>query len=124
MLKWTSKLAVLGLAISVWASPLMACMLPGGYLTVEERACCKHMADNCGQMTMPASHSCCKVVVRQADSYLLNSRFSAVHSITTVTLFGAAIDDLQPASRLQAHVTLVGHSPPTSPPETISILRI
>ena len=75
MLKWTGKLAVLSLVISLWASPVMACMLPDIALTVEERECCKDMANECGQMDMPSSHSCCKLTVRDIDSYLINARY-------------------------------------------------
>jgi hypothetical protein len=124
MVKWTCKIAVLVLVLSVWASPLMACMLPDAVLTVEERECCKSMADDCGGMAMPASHSCCKVVVRQADAYLINSRFPTVHSVTSVTLFVFTIEHSLPATPLQANTMFAGHSPPISPPETISILRI
>jgi hypothetical protein len=124
MVKWTSKLAVLVLVVSVWASPLMACMLPDADLTVEERECCKNMADDCGQIDMPASHSCCKVVVRQADSYLVNSRFPTIHSVSSVTLFVAVLEGPLPVGPLQTNTMFAGHSPPTSPPETISIVRI
>jgi len=124
MVKWTRKLAVLVLVVSVWASPLMACMLPDADLTVEERECCKSMADDCGQMAMPASHSCCKVVVRQVDSYLSNSRFPTVHSVSSVTLFVSTVEDPLPASPLRDNTIFASHSPPASPPETISILRI
>src|SRR5215471_4942095 len=115
MVKWTSKLAVLVLVASVWASPLMACMLPDADLTVEERECCKTMADDCGQMAMPASHSCCKVVVRQADSYLSNPRFPTVHSVSSVTLFVSTVEDPLPAGPPRANSLFAGHSPPASP---------
>jgi len=124
MVKWTSKFAVLVLVASVWASPLMACMLPDADLRGEERECCKSMADDCGQMAMPASHSCCKVVVQQVDSYLSNSRFPTVHSVSSVTLFVSTVEDPLPASPLRANTLFAGHSPPASPLETISILRI
>jgi hypothetical protein len=124
MVKWTSKLAVLMLVVSVWASPVMACMLPDADLTGEERECCKSMADDCGRMAMPASHSCCKAVVRQADVYLINSRFPTVHSVSSVTLFVSTIEHSLSATPLQAKTMVAAHSPPTSPPETISVLRI
>jgi hypothetical protein len=124
MVKWTSKLAVLVLVVSVWASPAVACMLPDADLTGEERECCKSMADDCGRMAMPASHSCCKVVVRQADAYLINSRFPNVHSVSSVTLFVSTIEHSLPPTLLQANTMFDGHLPPASPPETISILRI
>jgi len=124
MVKWMSKLAVLVLVVSVWTAPLMACVLPDAVLSLEERECCKSMADDCGPMAMPASHSCCKVVVRQADSYLINSRFPTVHSVSSVTLLVSTIEHSSPATPLQANMMFAGHSPPASPPETISILRI
>jgi hypothetical protein len=124
MVKWTGKLAVLALVVSLWASPLMACMLPGALLTVEERECCKHMADDCGQMDMPSSHSCCKVVVKQADSCLVKSRFQTVPVSPDVTLCVATVDHSLPANAGLTKTVFAGHSPPVSPPETISILRI
>ena len=124
MVRWTGKFAVLALALSLWASPLMACMLPDALLTVEERECCKQMADDCGQMDMPASHSCCKLVVREADSYLVNFRFPTVHSVVDIVLFVTTTENSFPLSPARVNTGLVGHSPPVSPPETISILRI
>ena len=124
MVKWTGKLAVLVLVLSVWASPLVACMLPDADLTAEERECCRSMADDCGDMAMPASHSCCKVVVRPADSYVINSRFPTVHSASNVTLFVSTVKDRLPAIPLHVNTMFAGHSPPTSPLETISVLRI
>lgn len=124
MVKWTGKLAVVALVVSLWASPLMACMLPDALLTVEERECCKSMANDCGQMDMPTSHSCCKVVVRQADSYLVNSRFPTAHSVVGVTLPVTTTKSALPLSLPQANTGFAGHSPPVSPPETTSILRI
>jgi hypothetical protein len=124
MVKWISKLAVAVLVVSVWASPVMACMLPEADLTGEELECCKSMADDCGRMAMPASHSCCKSVVRQADAYLINSRFPTVHSVNSVTLFVSTREHSLPATPLQANIMFAGHSPPTPPPEAIAILRI
>jgi hypothetical protein len=123
MVKLISKLAVLVMMMSVWASPLMACMLPDAELTAEERECCKNMVNDCGQMEMPASHSCCKVVGPQTDSYVINSRFPTIHPAPAVTLLVAA--DESPLTNITVASSLYfGHSPPASPPDTISILRI
>ena len=124
MVKWTGKLAVLVVVMSVWASPLMACMIPASLLTDEERECCKNMADDCGHMDMPASHSCCKVVARQIDPYLINSRFPTLHPVPAVTLFVAVEMNPSTAKAWVACSPFHGHSPPLSPPDTISILRI
>ena len=123
MVKWTGKIAVLVMAVSVWASPLMACMLPDALLTDEERECCKSMNDDCGQMDMPSSHSCCKVVVRQSDSYLINSRFPTIHPAPAVMLLVVDVSP-SPANAMVTRSPFHGHSPPLSPPDTISILRI
>lgn len=124
MVKWTGKLAVLSLVMSLWASPVMACMLPDSALTSEERECCRDMANDCGQMDMPSSHSCCKITVHDIDSYLINARFTADHSQPAVALLLNGNDIPLPAVLSQAKFLAQGHSPPTSPPETISILRI
>ncbi len=123
MLKWTGKLAVLSLVISLWIYPVMACMLPDIALTVEERECCRDMAGECGQMDMPSSHSCCKTTVREVDSYLINARFAPDHSQPAVA--PVLSNDIPLSAVLtQADSLAQGHSPPTSPPETISVLRI
>jgi len=124
MMKWTGKLVVLLMGMSLWASPLMACMMPDALSTVEERECCKSMAGECGQMEMPASHSCCKAVVRQIDSYLINSKFPTIHSVTMVNPPIAAKDKFLTAGLTHTTSIFQGHSPPVSPPQTNSILRI
>lgn len=124
MVKWTGKLAVLVVVMSVWASPLMACMVPDVLLTDAERECCKSMNDDCGQLAMPSSHSCCKVVVRQSDSYLINSRFLTNHPLPAVTLFVAVDGNPSTANAVMTRSPFHGPSPPVSPPDNISILRI
>ena len=122
--KWTCKLVAGVLALSLWGSPLMACMLPDALLTVEERECCKNMANECGQMEMPSSHSCCKVTVRDGDSYLASSRVLPAHSHLVASLLIPRTDFSLPAALPPARPWMQAHSPPVSPPETISILRI
>jgi len=111
------------MVVSMWAPSLMACMMPDALLTIEERECCKNMADDCGGMEMPASHSCCKVVARQIDSYLIASRFPTVHLAPAAALFVAV-----QGNPLEINVVLTsppfhGPSPPVAP-DTISILRV
>lgn len=124
MLKWTSKLAIVALTLSLWSSPLVACLLPDSTLTVEEQECCKQMADQCGQMQMPSSHSCCTRTVRQIDPFLINARFTSGHSQPLATSLITGTDILVPASIGQAGPRTEVHSPPILRVETISILRI
>src|SRR5438874_13727512 len=50
------------------ACPAIACVLPGATLTPAERECCHHMAEQCGQAAMPASHSCCQTKSHHPDA--------------------------------------------------------
>jgi hypothetical protein len=124
MMKWTGKLVVLALTLSLWAMPLMACMLPDAPLTAAERECCKDMAGQCVQMKMPSSHSCCQATVLQSDPYVISPRFKQAH----VQIFAAPLVSCQDlfvtaaASRFESSAQT--HSPPVSPPQTVSILRI
>jgi len=120
--KWTCKLAAVILAVSVWVSPVMACMV-SDTLTEAERECCQQMGDDCATSTMPDSHSCCQTTVQQVDSYLANSRFDFSHSHPAV-LQVLGMDFHAPAIPADMHSLAQDHSPPVSQPETIAILRI
>jgi hypothetical protein len=120
-LKWTCKLAAVILALCVWGTPLMACLV-SDTLTEAERECCQQMADNCGSGMMADSHSCCKTTVQQIDSYLAHARFDLSFSYPAAIPV-AEIDFSIPFTFTQAQLSH-GHSPPVSPPETVSILRI
>ena len=123
MVKWTGKFVVLLMALSVFASPLMACMLPDTALTQEERECCQDMDGSCGQMDMPASHSCCKLTVRGFDPYLVNSRVSMVHQ--PVLILPHTSNHISFAQNFsQTEFSVSDHSPPLFLPDTSSILRI
>jgi hypothetical protein len=99
----------------------MACLV-SDTLTEAERECCRHMSDDCGSSAMPDSHSCCKTTVQQLDPYLANSRFDSTFSHPAVIEL-TAIDFFTPVS-LSPSRQSQAPSPPASPPETVSILRI
>ena len=63
------RAALLLSIVLMWvASPAIACVLPGATLTPAERECCHHMAEQCGQASMPASHSCCQTKSHHPDA--------------------------------------------------------
>jgi hypothetical protein len=123
LVKSVGKFAVLLLALSLFASPLMACLLPNSSLTGEERECCRQMAGKCDEM--PSSHSCCKTTVRDTDPYLSNSRvqISAPAQATLAILPVSEIIGL-PDLISQFVISSDSHAPPESPPVKSSILRI
>jgi hypothetical protein len=110
--------------------PVMACMQPDSTLSAEEMACCKQMANDCGDMNDmgggdSSGHDCCKTTeVRVA---------AAIAPSTSVTV-GLDLNALQlnlPAEA-NGHDQVVSmlaimvreHSPPESPPAFPQILRI
>ena len=123
-MRFRGKLAVLLLALSLFASPVVACMVPDALLTEAERDCCSTMADQCGGTAMAESHSCCKMTVREIDPYLTNSRFAPDQVQPAAAVFDAA--DSVPSPETFSSMTLWAHthSPPISPPESITVLRI
>jgi len=124
MVKWTGKVVILVLAASLWATPLVACMLPDALLTEAERDCCSTMADQCGGTAMSESHSCCKMTVREIDPYLTNARFVPDQVQPAAAWFDAAESDPSPETFSSMTLWAHTHSPPISPPESITVLRI
>ena len=118
-----SKLGAIVLLLAWGAVPAMACLLPNAMLTTEENQCCREMAGQCGDMGMPASHSCCQKVVKPAQAVLKTPVPSiAVDSawVVTVEEWVAAFDTQHDGQSVPPQF----HSPPQSPPITIEILRV
>jgi hypothetical protein len=101
--------------------PAMACLIPEAEMTDAERDCCKHMAQQCGSMNMPSSHSCCHTQVSHPDS-MLGETFA--HFLAPA-LSSAVVGELQPSHIVASQFfPFELHPPPESPPGTSSILRI
>jgi hypothetical protein len=120
--KLVGKFAVSLLALSLFASPLMACLVAYNTLSDAERECCRQMAGSCDEM--PSSHSCCQTAVRDNGPYLSNPRITiaAPAPIALVVLpFNKTIGLPDNTSQF---VATDAHAPPGSPPSKTSILRI
>jgi hypothetical protein len=118
------QLGVLVLLLVSCLAPAMACMVPDAQMSTEERACCRMMRDQCGQMEMPASHGCCqKTAPFSVHDNALDTKAVAFHPIVPV-LWLAACELVNPASVVIGWAEDSDYSPPKSPPATISILRI
>ena len=92
-------------------------------MTAAERACCRQMADDCGSMAMPQSHSCCTTNV-QANSAPAIVRNSSPFAPPLAAL--GALDLVIAANPIASPGVqwLVVGSPPVSPPQSTTILRI
>ena len=115
------KLAGFLLLVVLFGYPAMACLTSAAEMTEVERECCKQMAEQCGSMDMPASHSCCQKEVRSPQTML---RVAPVHFVPFVATTGV-VNDVAPSPGLASEFSFFQiHPPPESPPGTSSILRI
>ena len=114
--------ALLLLLVSCLA-PAMACMVPDAQMNAEERACCRAMKNQCGQMEMPSSHGCCQKAPSIHDN-ALDTKAVALQPPIVPVIWLAASELVNPASVAIGWVEHPDHSPPNCPPAAISILRI
>ena len=121
------RIGVSLLSLLLLATPIMACLVPAAAMTQAERDCCKRMAHDCGNGGMMKSHSCCESTAIPTHLATIKSSFdgNSVHlglvfayavptTLRIATIPGAA------SSPWAADI----HSPPVSPPASISVLRI
>lgn len=115
---------VLVLLLVTCFTPAIACMVPDAQMSAQERACCRMMKNQCGQMEMPASHGCCQKTPPSIHDNALVTKIVAFHPIALTAIWLTASELLNPNSAVTAWVEHADYSPPKSPPFTISILRI
>src|SRR6266704_2344921 len=108
MLRFVSKIGVFALALLLFASPTMACLLPNAELTAAEKACCRQMAHQCDRAGMPKSHSCCQPTgISVVDSSLIKTATPKATQPTVVTIHqlpvvAQAISDLCSVSSMRS----------------------
>jgi hypothetical protein len=118
------RAAVLLGIVLIWvASPAIACVLPGATLTPAERECCHHMAAQCGQVAMPASHSCCQTRSHHSDALpqataSVPTRHLAIAAVTAQATF------VLPVATPERLAIYLHSPPPDTISSSISILRI
>ena len=99
-------------------------MVPDAQMNTEERACCRMMKDQCGQMEMPASQGCYQKTPSGIHDNALDTKAMTFHPVVVSVVWVAAFELVNPASIVVGRVEHPDYSPPKSPPATISILRI
>ena len=117
------RLAVVLALVLSFIAPGMTCALPNAQMTAQEHACCRKMKGDCGRMRMPTSHSCCEQNIQANNLDALQPQSSSVPiaAVVAVLPVQAAYDFRFLTSE---RVNRPQHSPPISPPLTISVLRI
>jgi hypothetical protein len=107
-----------------YLTPAMACMISDVPMTPEERACCRMMQNRCDQMGMSASHGCCQKAPLSAHDNALDTKAAQFHPIAITPIWLTASELLNPIPLIAGLIERPDHSPPTSPPPTVSVLRI
>jgi len=107
-------------------APAIACMIPGMEMTPAEQACCKEMADRCGEMDMDGGpeHGCCAHLQQDGNQFLLMNQRVHDNLQRTVCFAPADSSTIIPLGLPVYLHTPLEHSPPESPPHSFSILRI
>lgn len=106
-------------------APAMACAIPSAHLTSAERACCRQMKTQCGNMNMPASHGCCHKDL-PTSGYLSAIPTSITHNAALQVVASGVLPVIQFPDLVVAREPVSRHESalPQSPPASISILRI
>jgi hypothetical protein len=117
------QFGMLLMVLLVAGTPLMACMLPNGVMTAEEKACCREMADQCSQNQMPSSHSCCKSVSPPKQLAVAQSTLHFTHHLALVCILPSMARLASLPQGIASVSVAFGHSPPEAP-SSANILRI
>jgi hypothetical protein len=123
-MKALRQFGVLVLLLVSCVAPAMACMVPDGAMSAQERACCRMMKNQCGQMEMSASHGCCQKTSLGVRDYALDTKAMSFHPVAAPIVWLAPFELVNPTSSVAGWVEHSDYSPPKSSPATISILRI
>ena len=118
--RFSAVVAVLALI----AAPLLSCFVPGHVLSTGENECCRQMAEQCGSKNMPSSHSCCKASVQDSQPYVKGVDNPRLANPIVVTAVLPVISIPQLSVLSAPSIVEESHSPPLSPPESITVLRI
>ena len=118
------QFGMLVLLLVTCLAPAMACTVPSPEMSIQERACCRTMKNQCGQMEMPASHGCCQMTPAGVHDNALDTKAVVFHPVVASVIGLAAFELVNLAALLVERVEHPDYSLPKSPPSTISILRI
>jgi hypothetical protein len=123
-MKALRQFGVLVLLLVSCLAPAMACVVSSTQMSTEERACCRAMKNQCGQMEMPASHGCCQKTPPSVHDNALDSKTVVFHSVVAPVIWLSAFELVNQTTTVIGWVEHPDYSPPKFSAATISILRI
>ena len=98
------QIGVLVLLLVSCLAPAMACMVPNAEMSTQERACCRMMKNQCGQMGMPASHGCCQKTPPSVHDNALDTKPVTFHPVVVPVIWLAAPELVNPYSAVAGGV--------------------
>src|SRR5262249_17150554 len=119
-----AKFGVVLLAFLIAGVPVVACMLPGTALSADEQACCREMADQCGDNQMPASHTCCDTAGPADHNALAKSSFKLVRESQPLDILLPMTQVVELAQLAVSTYDVLDHAPPEVTAASPDILRI
>lgn len=123
-MKAARQFGIVLLLLVSYLTPAMACMVSTVHMNAEERACCRAMKNQCEQMGMPASHSCCQKAPKSAQDNAVLTKAVTHHPVVVAVLWLSAMEWPSLNRVIAGTVEYADTSPPPAPPGSISILRI
>src|SRR5438105_14003167 len=118
-----NRFVVVVALLAIFGTPELSCFVPRQLLNAAESDCCSQMGKQCDSQAQSTPQSCCQAPGQHAQPYLGSANHS---SLTPASIVSAILPSVAPVpSIVHADVRFVQfHSPPLSPPEAVSILRI
>jgi hypothetical protein len=107
-------------------APAMACLAPDAQLTEQEKACCREMANQCGDTEMSSDHSCCqKLIIQHHDLAVVKELCGfVVPHVSLHSVSAEASLHLHAATPLAFLPDRLRHPPPEPLAHSTEILRI
>ena len=110
--------------LALLGTPSLSCFVPRQLLNAGESDCCRQMGDQCGSETMPSSQSCCESPSQVSQPYISSVTHPGPSSAGVVLAILPISPVALPCVMSLAPTFVQFHSPPLSPPEANSVLRI
>ena len=124
VVKSLRQLGMLLLLLVSFVAPSMVCAEPGARMSAQERACCRETPDQCGQMKMAMSESCCQWIPAGVKTNTADTKYRTSSAVALPPARLAAWDLIPPQVRTRAWADSVDQIFPESPPHLFSSLRI
>lgn len=118
------QFGVVVLLLLSYVAPVMACMRADARMSASERACCRMMKGNCGQMEMPASHGCCHKAPNISQPNALRSKTAVIYPTLAFAVHILAVDRPSLNETSATWTPAPQSPPPESPPRSISVLKV